>query len=164
MPTKTTIFVITEAPKVFLSSRLQPGLEVKQGSEIPLEAHISGSPYPTIAWLWNDNVIKPEEIKKRVIKMGRKKKGEAEEDEPFQLSLTERLSVDNSRQGESLLVVRDSIRADHGTYTIHVENDHGVAKASCEVNVLGMSSYRMGLTCLLFHNAICTKWCSSPLF
>lgn len=124
---------------------------MKQGSEIPLEAHISGSPYPTITWLRNDEIIKPEEIKKRVTKVSRKKKDEVEEDEPFHLSLPERLNIDNSRQGESLLAVRDSIRADHGTFTIHVENDHGTAKASCEVNVLGRS-YRV---CLLHCSS---KW------
>lgn len=135
--------MVTEAPKVFLGANLQAGLEVKQGSEIALEAHISGSPYPTIDWLWNDEVVKPTEIKKRVTKVTRKKKGEVEEDEPFHLSLPERLSIDNHRQGDSVLVVRDSIRPDHGTYTIRVENDHGVAKASCEVNVLGMPLYIM---------------------
>lgn len=111
---------------------------MKQGSDIPLEAHVSGSPYPAISWLWNDEIIKPEEIKKRVTKVTRKKKGEVEEDEPFHLALTERLTIDNSKQGVSFISVRDSLRADHGTYTIHVQNDHGVAKASCEVNVLGM--------------------------
>lgn len=141
------ICIITEAPKVFLATSLQAGLEVKEGSEIPLEAHISGSPYPTITWLRNDDVIKPEEIKKRVTKISRRKKDEVEEDEPFHLSLPERLNIDNSRQGESLLAVRDSIRADHGTFTIRVENDHGSAKASCEVNVLGRSSY---LACVSF--------------
>lgn len=114
---------------------------MKQGADIPLDARISGSPYPAIAWLWNDEVIKPQEIKKRVMKVSRKKKGEAEEDEPFQLSIPERLSIDNSKKGESFLVVRDSLRPDHGTFTIRVENDHGVAKASCEVNVLGTSLY-----------------------
>lgn len=110
---------------------------MKRGDEIILEAHISGSPYPSITWLKNNEIIRPEEIKKRVTKISRKKKGEVEEEEPFFLSLPERLSVDNHKQGESVFVVRDSIRADHGTFTIKVENDHGAAKASCEVNVLG---------------------------
>lgn len=109
---------------------------MKRGDEIILEAHISGSPYPSITWLRNDEVVTPEEIKKRVTTY--KKKGEAEEEKPFQLSLPERVSIDNHKEGESILSVRDSIRADHGTFTIKVENDHGVAKASCEVNVLGM--------------------------
>jgi len=131
-------YVITEAPKVFLAASLQSGLEVKKGDEIILEAHISGSPYPSITWLRNDEVIRPEEIKKRVTTYTRKKKGEPAEDEPFQLSLPERMSIDNHKEGESVLSIRDSIRADHGTFTIKVENDHGVAKASCEVNVLGV--------------------------
>lgn len=132
-----SFFVITEAPKVFLAANLQSGLEVKRGDEIILEAHISGSPYPSITWLRNDEVVRPEDIKKRVT-VPKKKKGEAEEEKPFQLSLPERMSVDNHKEGESILSIRDSIRADHGTFTIKVENDHGVAKASCEVNVLGM--------------------------
>lgn len=114
---------------------------MRQGDEIALNAHITGSPYPTITWIRNDEVIRPEEIKKRVDKVVPRRKKEAVVDEPFHLSLPERLTVDNSRQGESELSVRDSIRADYGVFTIKVENDHGVAKASCEVNVLGMQTF-----------------------
>lgn len=114
---------------------------MRQGDEIALNAHITGSPYPTITWIRNDEVIRPEEIKKRVDKVVPRRKKEAVVDEPFHLSLPERLNVDNSRQGESELSVRDSIRADYGVFTIKVENDHGVAKASCEVNVLGMQTF-----------------------
>ncbi|NXI20311.1 TITIN protein, partial [Irena cyanogastra] len=114
-PSRITPFVKAvdpiEAPKVFLAANLQSGLEVKRGDEIILEAHISGSPYPSITWLRNDEVVRPEDIKKRV-------------------------TAPRKKKGESILSVRDSIRADHGTFTIKVENDHGVAKASCEVNVL----------------------------
>ncbi|NXP27057.1 TITIN protein, partial [Scytalopus superciliaris] len=113
-PSRITPFVKAvdpiEAPKVFLAANLQSGLEVKRGDEIILEAHISGSPYPSITWLRNDEVVRPEDIKKRV--------------------------TAPKKKGESILSIRDSIRADHGTFTIKVENDHGVAKASCEVNVL----------------------------
>ncbi|NXG11373.1 TITIN protein, partial [Sakesphorus luctuosus] len=113
-PSRITPFVKAvdpiEAPKVFLAANLQSGLEVKRGDEIILEAHISGSPYPSITWLRNDEVVRPEDIKKRV--------------------------TAPKKKGESVLSIRDSIRADHGTFTIKVENDHGVAKASCEVNVL----------------------------
>lgn len=122
---------------MFLAGSLQSGLSVRQGDEIILDAHISGSPYPTITWLRNDEVIRPEEIKKRVEKIVPRRKKEAVVDEPFHLSLPERLTVDNSRQGESELSVRDSLRADYGIFTIKVKNDHGVAKATCEVNVLG---------------------------
>lgn len=120
---------------------MQSGLSVRQGDEIVLNAHITGSPYPTITWLRNDEVIRPEEIKKRVEKILPRRKKEAVVDEPFHLSLPERLTVDNSRHGESELSARDSIREDYGTFTIKVENDHGVAKASCEVNVLGMQTF-----------------------
>ncbi|NXC56464.1 TITIN protein, partial [Aleadryas rufinucha] len=136
-PSRITPFVKAVDPigMIFLAANLQSGLEVKRGDEIILEAHISGSPYPSITWLRNDEVVRPEDIKKRVT-APKRRKGEAEEEKPFQLSLPERMSVDNHKEGESILSVRDSIRADHGTFTIKVENDHGVAKASCEVNVL----------------------------
>jgi titin len=110
---------------------------VKRGDEIALDATISGSPYPTITWIKDENIIVPEEIKKRVAPLVRRKRGEVQEEEPFFLSLTERLSINNSKQGESELRVRDSLRPDHGLYVIKVENDHGVAKAPCTVSVLG---------------------------
>lgn len=116
---------------------LRTSLEVKRGDEIALDATISGSPYPTITWMKDDNVIVPEEIKKRPTAPVRRKKGEVQEEEPFFLPLTERLSINNSKQGESELRVRDSLRLDHGLYMIKAENDHGVAKAPCTVCVLG---------------------------
>lgn len=125
--------IITDAPKIIMRT----SLEVKRGDEIALDATISGSPYPTITWLKDENVITPEEIKKRVAPTVRRKKGEVQEEEPFVLPLTERLSIDNSKKGESQLRVRDSLRPDHGQYMIKAENDHGVAKAPCTVSVLG---------------------------
>lgn len=125
--------IITDAPKVIMRT----SLEVKRGDEIVLDATISGSPYPAITWLKDENVITPEEIKKRVAPTVRKKRGEVQEEEPFVLSLTERLSINNSVKGESQLRVRDSLRPDHGLYMIKAENDHGVAKAPCTVIVLG---------------------------
>lgn len=116
---------------------MRTSLEVKRGDEIALDATISGSPYPTITWIKDEKVIIPEEIKKRVAPRVRRKKGEVQEDEPFVLPLTERLSIDNSMKGESQLRIRDSLRPDHGLYMIKVENDHGIAKAPCTVSVLG---------------------------
>lgn len=117
---------------------MRTSLEVKRGDEIALDATISGSPYPTITWLKDEKVITPEEIKKRVAPTIRRKRGEVqEEEEPFVLQLTERLSIDNSKKGESQLRVRDSLRPDHGLYMIKAENDHGIAKAPCTVCVLG---------------------------
>lgn len=34
-------------------------------------------------------------------------------------------------------MIRDAVRSDHGNFTIQVENIHGVATATCTVNVLG---------------------------
>lgn len=51
--------------------------------------------------------------------------------------LRERLGLDQTKKGQSALMIRDAVRADHGDFTIHVENTHGVATASCVVNVLG---------------------------
>lgn len=110
---------------------------MKRGDEIALDATISGSPYPAITWLKDEKVITPEEIKKRAAPTIRRKKGEVQEEEPFVLPLTERLSIDNSKKGESQLRVRDSLRPDHGVYMIKAENDHGTAKAPCTVCVLG---------------------------
>lgn len=74
-------------------------------------------------------------------KAGEEKKeeeaAEPELEEPDYPTINERLAVDNTRRGTSSIVVRDSIRADHGVYTVKVENDHGTASATCEVNVLG---------------------------
>lgn len=60
-----------------------------------------------------------------------------EPEEAYHPSLNERLTIDSKRKGESFIIVKDSIRGDHGVFTIKVENDHGIASASCEVNVLG---------------------------
>lgn len=60
-----------------------------------------------------------------------------EPEEEYYPSLNERLTIDNLRKGESSILVKDVIRGDHGVFTIKVENDHGVASATCEVNVLG---------------------------
>lgn len=51
--------------------------------------------------------------------------------------MRERLGLDQTKRGQSALMIREAVRADHGNFTIKVENIHGVATASCEVNVLG---------------------------
>lgn len=60
-----------------------------------------------------------------------------EPEEAYHPSLNERLTIESKRKGESFIIVKDTIRGDHGVFTIKVENDHGIASASCEVNVLG---------------------------
>lgn len=60
-----------------------------------------------------------------------------EEELPDYPTLQERLTIHDKKRGESSCIVRDTIRGDHGVYTIKVENDHGIASATCEVNVLG---------------------------
>lgn len=190
---KTKLFSLSDPPKVFLSGSLQSGLSVKRGTEICLTANISGSPYPEITWYWNNQVIRPEALRKRPekalrkkvekeekkevvaetekkdekeeVKEGEDKKKEGEEEkkaegeekkpeeeekkaeepaeqeeEPDYPTINERLAVDNRRRGTSSIVVRDSVRADYGVYTVKVENDHGTASATCEVNVLGRCS------------------------
>lgn len=131
--------MFSERPKVFLSGSLQSGLTVKKGGEIRLDACISGSPYPTVSWYWNNGYIEPVAKKKRPEKPKKKIDTDvsAEPEEPSYPSLPERLSIDMSRKGESTALVHDCVRRDHGKYMIKVENDHGVASASCEVNVLG---------------------------
>lgn len=51
--------------------------------------------------------------------------------------MRERLGLDQTKKGQSALMIREAIRVDHGNFTIKVENTHGVATASCFVNVLG---------------------------
>lgn len=74
------------------------------------------------------------------VKEGEEKKEEVAEPEVEELdyvTLKERLTINNSRRGVSSVVIRDSMRADHGVYMVKVENDQGIASAVCEVNVLG---------------------------
>lgn len=75
---------------------------------------------------------KPEEDEKKA-----EETAELEVTEPDYPTINERLAVDNKRRGTSSILVRDSVRADHGVYTVKVENDHGTASATCEVNILG---------------------------
>lgn len=78
-----------------------------------------------------------EEPDKKEEEKKEKEKEEEEPEEEYHPSLNERLTIDNSRKGESCILVKDVIRGDHGVFTIKVENDHGIASATCEVNVLG---------------------------
>ncbi len=80
-----------------------------------------------------------EEKKEGEQKTEEKKEEEAAEPEVEETdypTINERLAIDNSRRGVSSVVIRDSVRADHGVYMVKVENDHGIASATCEVNVL----------------------------
>lgn len=84
---------------------------------------------------------KKEEVKEKKEEEKEKEVEEPEEpEEAYHPSLNERLTIDSKRKGESFIIVKDTIRADHGVFTIKVENDHGVASASCEVNILGECS------------------------
>lgn len=79
------------------------------------------------------------EEEKKVVEEEKKEEpaAEPEVEESDYPTINERLAVDNRRRGTSSIVVRDSIRADHGVYMVKVENDHGTASATCEVNILG---------------------------
>lgn len=138
--------LISDPPKVSLKGSQQYGLSLKAREEIRLDAIISGSPYPTVTWLRNDEVIKPEVIKRQDRPLVRRRKAKdpaAEPEEPYHPSLPERLSFDMRKRGESSIMIRDAIRSDHGMFVVKVENPHGVDTAFCEVNVLGtiMSSF-----------------------
>lgn len=80
-----------------------------------------------------------EEEKKAEEEKKEEEAAEPEVEEPDYPTINERLAVDNRRRGTSSIVVRDSIRPDHGVYTVKLENDHGTASATCEVNILGRS-------------------------
>lgn len=144
---------------------------MKRGYEIVLDANISGSPYPEITWYWNNQVIRPEPLRKRPerplkkkvekkkeeekkeegeVKKEEEKKevekkeepaAEAEEEESEFPTINERLTINNSRRGTSSVVIKDSVRPDHGVYMVKVENDHGISSATCEVNILGEKCY-----------------------
>lgn len=62
---------------------------------------------------------------------------EPEAEESDYPTINERLTINNRHRGVSSVVVKDSVRGDHGVYMVKVENDHGSASATCEVNVLG---------------------------
>lgn len=66
-----------------------------------------------------------------------------EPEEEFVTPLRERLGLDQTKKGQSALMIRDAVRADHGNFTIQLENTHGVATASCDVNVLGKTMTEM---------------------
>lgn len=130
----------SDPPKVSLHVRIASGLTIKKGEEIRLDANISGSPYPTVTWLRNDENVQKIEKKKPDFTVKKKKKSKAVHPEPeevFHPPLVDRLSFDQTKRGETAMMVRDAIRDDHGLFTIRVENTHGFATASCEVNVTG---------------------------
>lgn len=84
---------------------------------------------------------------------------EPEVEESDYPTINERLAIDNRRRGVSSVVIRDSIRADHGIYMVKVENDHGTASATCEVNVLGENS-----SCFLSFSSTCLSVSKSLVF
>ncbi|KAJ8416941.1 hypothetical protein AAFF_G00328190 [Aldrovandia affinis] len=155
-----------DPPKVFLSGSLQSGFSIKKGGEIRLDAYISGSPYPTITWHRNNRTIRPETMKKRPEKPIVKKKKDKdapdapdEPEVPSYPSLQERLSIDLRKQGESTAIVQNSVRDDHGVFTIKVENDHGIASASCEVIVLDAPGPPVNMVFEdIRNNSVLCKW------
>lgn len=66
---------------------------------------------------------------------------EAEVEESDYPTINERLTINNRHRGVSSVLIKDSVRPDHGVYMVKVENDHGSASATCEVNVLGEDSF-----------------------
>lgn len=172
---------LAEKPKVTLHARVQSGLCIKKGEEICIDAYISGSPYPKISWLRNDEDVTKEPTKKLIPVIKKRKKTKAkvcvftetsespecfkcfnlsdfllqvpEPEEEFVTPLRERLGIDQTKKGQSAMMIRDAVRTDHGNFTIKVENTHGVATASCVVTVLGNKVYRLtGGHMIIFHN------------
>lgn len=80
-----------------------------------------------------------------------------EPEEEFVTPLRERLGLDQTQKGQSMLMIREAVRADHGNFTIHVENTHGVASASCVVNVLGKKSVFILSDFCYFSNFLCNS-------
>lgn len=99
-----------------------------------------------MTWYRNDENVQKTVKKKPEFTVKKKKKTKTfipEPEEVFHPPLPDRLSFDQSKRGETAMMVRDAIRDDHGLFTIRVENTHGFATASCDVNVLG------GLLCFM---------------
>lgn len=134
------MLLLLDPPKVSLHVGIASGLTIRKGEEMRLDAHISGSPYPAVTWFRNDENVQKIVKKKPEFAIRKKKKTKAVHPEPeevFHPPLPDRLSFDQSKRGETAMMVRDAIRDDHGIFTIRVENTHGFATASCVVNVLG---------------------------
>lgn len=64
---------MSEKPTVSLHSRVQSGVCVKKGEEIRIDAYISGSPYPKVTWLRNDEDVTKEPVKKVIPVLVKKK-------------------------------------------------------------------------------------------
>ncbi len=74
-----------------------------------------------------DKESKEEDKEKKEEKEKEKEKEVEEPEEPeeaYHPTLNERLTIESKRKGESFIIVNDTIRGDHGIFTIKVENDH----------------------------------------
>jgi len=60
---------------VTLHARVQSGLCIKKGEEIRIDAFISGSPYPKVSWLRNNEDVTKKPAKKVVPVVKKKKSG-----------------------------------------------------------------------------------------
>lgn len=67
-------FSFSEKPNVTLHTRVKSGLCIKKGEEIQIHAYISGSPYPKVTWLRNNEDVTKEPTKKIVPVLKKKKK------------------------------------------------------------------------------------------
>lgn len=65
---------LSEKPKVSLHARVQSGVCIKKGEEIRIDAYISGSPYPKVTWLRNNEDVTKEPTKRIVPVLKKKKK------------------------------------------------------------------------------------------
>ena len=110
-----------------------------------------------MTWLRENEDVTKEPVKKEkplVVKKKSKSKV-PEPEEVFVSPILQRLSFDQSKKGQTAIMVRESVRVDHGRFTIRVENSHGVATASCEVNVLGKTPILNTATIKLCIEYIC---------
>lgn len=64
----------SEKPSVTLHARVKSGLCIKKGEEIQIQAYVSGSPYPKVTWLRNNEDVTKEPTKKVVPVLKKKKK------------------------------------------------------------------------------------------
>lgn len=67
-------FSFSEKPNVTLHTHVKSGLCIKKGEEIKIHAYVSGSPYPKVTWLRNNEDVTKEPTRKIVPVLKKKKK------------------------------------------------------------------------------------------
>lgn len=68
------MLLFIEKPQVTLHASVQSGVCIKKGEEIRIDAQVSGSPYPKVTWLKNNDDVTKEPTKTTLPVLKKKKK------------------------------------------------------------------------------------------